>query len=97
SNAEAVSIFSLKARRRISYVPITEEVTRRALEKINTSPWWIDFTLSRHRSIRDGLGKDVTSTFQEITGRAPKTFEEFSEEFAEQLRWPEPSPDLGLR
>lgn len=85
SNAEALSIISMRSARRISYVPVTEEITRNALKKIGASSWWIEFVLSRHRSVRDGEGEEVTSTFQEMTGLEPRTFEDYSEELAETL------------
>lgn len=85
SNAEALSILSTRCARRISYVPVTEEITRKALKKIGASSWWIEFVLSRHRSVRDGEGEEVTNTFQELTGLEPRTFEDYSEELAESL------------
>ncbi len=85
SNAESLSILSMRSARRISYVPVTEEITRNALKKIGASSWWIEFVLSRHRSVRDGEGEETTSTFQEMTGLDPRTFEDYSEELAESL------------
>lgn len=97
SNAEAVSIMSHDAGRRISYVPVTEEITRRALEKTGASEWWTEFTLSRHRAVRDGLTSVVNDTFEKITGREPRSFEEFSEEMAPFIVPPRPSDRVILR
>lgn len=85
SNAEALSILSLQSAKRISYVPVTEEIIRKALKKMEASSWWIEFVLSRHRSTREGVGDEVTDTFKKLTGLEPRTFEDYSEELAEVL------------
>lgn len=88
SNAEALRLLSLAAHRRISYIPVTEEATRKALMKSGASRWWTEFVLSRHLSNRDGVGDLVTSTVKEILKREPMTFEEYCEEVAEEFQGP---------
>lgn len=85
SNAEVCSILSLHAGRRISYVPITEQLTRSALVRLGFSDWWIEFMLSRHRAVREGAMALVTQDFFKLTERVPREFEDYAKDLADSL------------
>lgn len=97
SNAEALAILSLHARKRISYVPITVEAARKAMMKNHASDWWIDFMMSRHQAVREGATAEVTKTFKDLMKREPRTFEDFSEEIGMSYAPKSSAADLNLR
>lgn len=97
SNAEALAILSLQARKRISYVPITDEAARKAMMKNNASEWWIDFMMSRHRLVREGFASEVTTTFKDLMKREPRTFEDFCEEIGISYAPKSTTINLNLR
>lgn len=100
SCAEAVSLISNQAQRRISYVPITEEAARRSLYKEGQGVWEQECKLSLHRAAREQAIGEVTPVIQKVLGRAPRTFEEFCQDMRAQWQVPKPQesllgPDFG--
>lgn len=94
SCAEAVSLISNVARRRISYVPITEEAARRTLQKEDASLWEQENILSLHRAVRDQAISGVNPHVQEILGREPLSFEGFCEDIRELWQLPQDHESL---
>lgn len=94
SCAEAVSLISNVARRRISYIPITEEAARKAFQKEGASLWQQENILSLHRAARDQAIAGVNTQVQEILGREPLAFEEFCEDMRELWQLPQDHESL---
>lgn len=90
SKAEAVTLLSYAASRRISYVPVTEEYALKTLSKKGVSAWEKEMWLSFYRSIRAGSFVAVTDRIEEILGAKPRTFERFCQEMSEL--WSERRP-----
>lgn len=80
SNAEAVSIISYNARRRISYVPITEDAAKKLLFKSEGSSWMRDVRMTQFRAAREGSISEVTGSLRKILGREPRSFEVYCED-----------------
>ncbi|MNK01120.1 NAD(P)H azoreductase [compost metagenome] len=83
SNAEALALMSNAAKRRLSYVPVTEEAFVESMRKRGTSQWEIDMLMSLHRSVREGKTSLVTKTIEAFTGKHPRTLESFCVEKAQ--------------
>lgn len=90
SNAEAVSLISHQVQRRLAYVPITEEVALKSMQKLGIDPWDSDLMMSIHRAAKEGQISNVSNTFLKLMGREPRRFEDFCREMKEQ--WMPPSP-----
>ncbi|WP_291516687.1 SDR family oxidoreductase [Bdellovibrio sp. ArHS] len=80
SNAEALAIISNCTRRRLSYVPVTEEAALRLWQRAGMSPFESEIRLSLHRATREGSTDRVFETFKKILGRPPRRFEDFCRE-----------------
>ncbi|ASD63898.1 SDR family oxidoreductase [Bdellovibrio bacteriovorus] len=93
SNAEAVSIISHYARRRVSYVPVTEEAARKTFNREESS-WMMEAQMSLHRAAREGAVAEVSGVLRKILGHDPRSFEEFCEDM--KKAWVLPEPQEGL-
>ncbi|WP_413570515.1 SDR family oxidoreductase [Bdellovibrio sp. HCB117] len=80
SNAEALVLISNQIHRRLSYVPITEEAAIKAWQRAGMNDFQMEVRLSLHRAIREGRMDHVSMNYQDITGRLPLSFEQFSRE-----------------
>lgn len=80
SNAEALSLISHQVRRRVVYVPVTEEAALRNLEKSGADRWSTDLIMSMHKATREGQTALVSESVKEITGHGPRRFEDFCRE-----------------
>jgi uncharacterized protein YbjT (DUF2867 family) len=61
------------------YVPVTEAQAREAMGS-RLPAWRVEPTLELNRAIRDGLYDLVTGDVERVTGRPPRSFEEFARE-----------------
>lgn len=93
SNAEAVSIISNFARRRVSYVPVTEEAARRTFSR-DVSSWEQEAQISQHRAAREGAVAEVSDSLRKILGREPRNFEQFCRDVQRAWLRPEASERL---
>lgn len=94
SNAEAVSLIAHYSRRRLAYVPVTEEAGLRLLNKNGESEWMKQALMSLHRATRDGMVAEVASGLSQLLGREPRSFETFCEDMKQEWMLPLPQENL---
>jgi uncharacterized protein YbjT (DUF2867 family) len=83
SYREATEILSRVLGRPLSYVVDSEDETWRRQRRIGEPPWRISALLALASYQRaGGATEQVTSTVEELTGRPPRTFEEFARDHA---------------
>lgn len=87
SNAEVVSLIAHQVKRRLAYVPVTEEVALKSLQKLGVDPWQIEATMSLHRATREGQVSSVSDSFKKLMGREPHRFEDFCQEMKDEWMW----------
>jgi (4-alkanoyl-5-oxo-2,5-dihydrofuran-3-yl)methyl phosphate reductase len=83
SVGEQVDILSEVLDRRIEYVPITDDVARKGMEKAGMPTLLIDALIPFAAFIRSGRAAEVLPTVEEVTGRPALTFLDWAREHAE--------------
>jgi (4-alkanoyl-5-oxo-2,5-dihydrofuran-3-yl)methyl phosphate reductase len=83
SVGEQVEILSEVLDRRIEYVPITDDVARKGMEKAGMPTLLIDALIPFAAFIRSGRAAEVLPTVEEVTGRPALTFLDWAREHAE--------------
>ena len=86
SVGEQVDILSEVLGRRIEYVPITDEVARKGMEKAGMPALLIDALIPFATFIRSGRAAEVLPTVEEVTSRPALTFLDWARENAEAFR-----------
>jgi uncharacterized protein YbjT (DUF2867 family) len=86
SVGEQVDILSEVLGRRIEYVPITDEVARKGMEKAGMPALLIDALIPFAAFIRSGRAAEVLPTVEEVTSRPALTFLDWAREHAEAFR-----------
>jgi len=86
SVGEQVDILSEVLGRRIEYVPITDDVARKGMEKAGMPALLIDALIPFAAFIRSGRAAEVLPTVEEVTSRPALTFLDWAREHAEAFR-----------
>ncbi|XGC82322.1 SDR family oxidoreductase [Bdellovibrio bacteriovorus] len=86
SNAEAISLISHQVRRRLAYVPVTEETAIKKMLKSQPEPWVVDVMMSVHKAAKEGAIESVSETLSSTFGKAPRKFEDFCVEMKEHWK-----------
>jgi uncharacterized protein YbjT (DUF2867 family) len=84
-NHEVAAILSQVVGREISYVDVPDEAARQAMADMGSPEEMIDALMGLNNIIREGYTALVTDAVQAVTGRAPRTFEEFARDHSD--RW----------
>lgn len=77
SDAEVATIIGELRGKPVTYVDLTPEQQRAALEQQGAPPWMIDGFLGLEGVKRAGWAAGISPVVQEIAGRAPETFRSF--------------------
>ena len=86
SYRQAADILSSEVGKKISYVNITEDDSRKGMKQIGMGDWFIGIMMELFRIIRAGYGSETTTVVEDITGRKPIPFAQFAKDYAEALR-----------
>ena len=77
-----MTILSKVAGREIRYVPVSDDDMRQSLSSAGWSPEQADFMVGLFFAVREGWAESVTPEVSSILGRAPITFEQFTQDVA---------------
>jgi uncharacterized protein YbjT (DUF2867 family) len=83
SYRQAADILTNETGKKISYVSITEEHARNGMKQIGMGDWFIDIMMELFSIIRTGYGSEATTVVENITGRKPIPFAQFTKDYAE--------------
>jgi len=83
---QAAEIFSKVLGRKISHMKMSEEDARKGFEGAGWPDWLLHAYLLGARITREGRVEALTSTVEEVTGKKPRTFEQFAREYAEAFK-----------
>ena len=80
TNREALDVIGKAVERHINLVSISEEAAQKSMRDMGMPEMVIDVMSSLNQVIAAGYVAELTDTVRQITGRPPKTFEEFAQE-----------------
>ncbi|MFQ5909016.1 MAG: hypothetical protein ACE5JE_09385 [Thermoplasmata archaeon] len=72
--------------RKIGHVNIPEEDTRKEWEETGFPHWVAKSAIEADTLAREGRSSAVSPAVEEVTGRIPKSFEQFARDYAEAFR-----------
>ena len=82
SYRQAAEILSKEIGRRISYVDIPEEDSRKGMKENGMDDWLIDAIMEFYSIIKAGRASQTTNVVEQITGRKPIPFTQFARDYA---------------
>ncbi|MBF9253268.1 SDR family oxidoreductase [Pontibacter sp. 172403-2] len=83
SNYDVAHILSEVTGKQVAYVDVPEEAARQAMLQQQQPAWMADALLELNRMYKAGGSSKVTDTVRQITGRAPRSFRQFAEDYRE--------------
>jgi uncharacterized protein YbjT (DUF2867 family) len=86
SYSKMAEILSTAIGKKISYVNISEEESRRAMKDIGLSEWWINAIIEVYEYYKKGTQKQVSSAVEEVTGKKPIPFSRFAKDYAQTFK-----------
>lgn len=78
SYSQVAEILSSEVGKKISYIDVTEENTRKGMKQQGADDWFIDAMLELFRITRAGYGLQTTTAVEHIIGRVPIPFGQFA-------------------
>ncbi|HEX7276943.1 MAG TPA: NmrA family NAD(P)-binding protein [Acidimicrobiales bacterium] len=93
--AQVAAFISAATGRRVTYLDTAEAVTRSAMLARGLPPRVVDPMLALFASCKAGRHAGVTTTFSEMTGRAPRSFSDFARQHADA--WWSADPRVGAQ
>lgn len=82
SHGEMAKRLSGALGRRIEFVDVLPEAMRQALTGAGLPVWQADGLIEDHAHYSRGEAAEVTSSVQEVTGKPPRSFDDFAREYA---------------
>lgn len=82
---EVADILSRVCGREVRYVQAGYESTRRSMIESGMEDWLADAVLGTYRFIADGHASHLTDVVEEVTGKPPRSFEQFAHDYAAAL------------
>ncbi len=86
SDNQAAEILSEVLGRKISHVNLSEEDARKGFEEADLPDWMVNSGIEGDRLTREGRLSAVLPTVEEVTGKKPRSFEQFARDYAEAFR-----------
>ncbi|MEN3276539.1 MAG: hypothetical protein V7631_2329 [Massilia sp.] len=78
STAEVLSVLSSELGHRYTYVDVSEQAAREAMEKTGMPAWLVDAFLELHALVRQGHAATLASGVQQVLGRPPRSMREWA-------------------
>ena len=82
---EVARRLSARLGRTVAFRPTSAHETRRALEEAGAPPWRVELVLAFYEGFESGDGAEVSESVRELTGREPRSFEDFVDDHLEAL------------
>ncbi len=80
---QVAEILSEVLGRKISHVNVSEEDLRKGMEEAGFPEWVGDAAIEGQRMTREGRPPAVLPTVEEVTGKEPRSFEQFARDYSE--------------
>ena len=82
SYGDVARILSQEVRKKISYVNISEEDSRKGMKDTGLDEWTINHMMELFNIIRMGYLSEVSSVFEEVTGRRAISLSQFAKDYS---------------
>ena len=86
SHNQVAEILSEVLDRKISHVNMSDEDARKGMKEAGLPDWMINAAIEADKLTREGRGSAVLPTVEEVTGKKPRSFEQFARDYAEAFR-----------
>jgi uncharacterized protein YbjT (DUF2867 family) len=86
SYAQAAEILSNEIGRKIKYVDISEDQAREGMKAMGMDEWFINSMMDLFSITRAGYASDISSAFEEVTGKKPITFSKFAKDYSSAFK-----------
>ena len=83
SGEDCARIFSKVLNRTVQYVDVPEDAARQSMQDMGMPGWFIDVIMELYAVNKAGYTAGVTDTVERVTGKAPRSFEQFVQDHAE--------------
>jgi hypothetical protein len=83
---DAAETLSNHIGRKISYVNIPEGDARKLITDMGMNEWHTNILLDLLRLSREGYLSNISNAVEEVTGKQPISFSQFSKDYAESFR-----------
>ena len=83
---DQAALLSAALGREVKYVEVPPEAARAAMAGMGMQEWVADALMELFNFYKDGRADQVRDTVREVTGRAPITFAQFAEDFAQAFQ-----------
>jgi uncharacterized protein YbjT (DUF2867 family) len=78
STAEALSVLGSVLGHRYTYVDVSEQAAREAMEKTGMPAWLVDAFLELNALVRQGYAANLANGVQQVLGRPPRAMREWA-------------------
>lgn len=86
SHNQVAEILSEVLGRKISHVNVSDEDRRNGVKEAGFPDWVADAAIEADRNTREGRSSAVLPTVEEVTGKKPRSFEQFARDYTEAFR-----------
>ena len=86
SYGQAAEILSKEIGKKVNYVNISDEDTRKGMKDMGADEWTINSMIELFGTTRAGYLSEVSPAVEQITGNKPITFSQFARDYAEAFK-----------
>lgn len=83
---QAAEILTTATGKKVDYISISDEEARGGMKEMGMDDWLISTILELYTYFRKGYASQVSSAVEEVTGKKPTTFAQFTNDYADTFR-----------
>ncbi len=83
SGEDCAGIFSKVLNKTVQYVDVPEDAARQSMQDMGMPDWFVDAIMELYAVNKAGYTAGVTDTVEQVTGKAPRSFEQFVQDHVE--------------
>lgn len=86
SNTDIAQIISEVIGRQINYIDVSETTAREGMKQAGMPEVLVEATMELYGIYKAGYASEVTDTVEQVTGKKPRSFEQFAKDYIEDFR-----------
>jgi uncharacterized protein YbjT (DUF2867 family) len=86
SYGEAAEILSKELAKKVNYVNISDEDTRKGMKDMGADEWTINSMIELFGIARAGYLSEISTAVEQVTGNKPTTFSQFARNYASAFK-----------
>ncbi|MGC1134505.1 MAG: hypothetical protein WA941_16875 [Nitrososphaeraceae archaeon] len=83
---QTAEILSKTTGKKTNYVSVSEEEFRQEMKDSGIGGWWINVIMEVYEFYRGGTEEQISSAIEAVTGKEPRTFAQFANDYADAFR-----------